>query len=217
MLKKGEPAKAVDLSVAGIKALRLVVTDEGKGINGAHADWTDAYLTFRQADIRAKRVGPCSGITVEGDPADWLITRLGGTFKEGEPGAVCALNTLNVPLEIRETGGCYRRDGVGFLFGAAGEPIAYLKADFAHAGKGRVAFNITSEMSGVLVDPGETRWGQQALLLMEKASLALARQADWVAQTHHARTNKAPCQAGAVGIYGPRISPARMCWASQTQ
>ena len=190
MLKRGEPAKAVDLSVAGIKALRLVVTDEGEGIHGAHADWADAYLTIAQRSSGAELARPCSGITLEGDPADWLITRLGGTFKEGEPGAVCALNTLNVPLEIRETGGVYRRDGVGFLFGAVGEPLAYLKADFAHAGKGRVSFHITSEMSGVRVDPGETRWGQQAILLMEKPALALARQADWVAQTHHARTNQ---------------------------
>ena len=190
MLKKGEPAKAVDISVAGIKKLRLVVTDEGKGINGAHADWADACVTIAKRSSDAKLVGPSSGITVEGDPADWLITRLGGTFREGERGAVCALNTLNVPLEIRETGGCYRRDGVGFLFGAVGEPIAYLKADFTYAGKGRASFNIASEMSGVLVDPGETRWGQQAILLMEEPAIALARQADWVAQTHHARTNK---------------------------
>ena len=47
-----------------------------------------------------------------------------------------------------------------------------------------------SEMSGVQVDPGETRWSQQAILLMEKPLAALTRQAEWVAKTHHARTDK---------------------------
>ena len=130
------------------------------------------------------------GITVEGDPADWLITRLVGNFQRRTQGAVCMLNMLNTPLQIQERGGFYRRDGVGFLFAPVGHPIAYLKSSVTYAGKGRAAFDIVSDMSGVQVDPGETRWGQQAILLMEKPNVALARQADWVARTHHARTDK---------------------------
>ena len=71
------------------------------------------------------------------------------------------------PLEVQETGAFYRRDGVGFVVAPVGEPIAYLKSLVTYAGKGR-ALDIAAEMSGVQVDPRETRWGQQAILLMER-------------------------------------------------
>lgn len=134
-----------------------------------------------------------SEVTVEGDPADWLITRLVGTYKE-EPGIVCTLSKTTAPLEINETGGCYRRDGQGFLLAPVGEPIAFLKSTVSQVGKGRASLGIVSEMSGVLVDAGETRWGQQVGLFMEQPHAALVRQADWVAKTHHARTGKGALQ-----------------------
>jgi hypothetical protein len=134
-----------------------------------------------------------SEISVEGDPADWLITRLVGTYKEA-PGIVCSLSNATAPLEITETGGCYRRDGQGFLLAPVGEPIAFLKSTLSQAGKGRASLGIVSEMSGVLVDAGETRWGQQVGLFMEQPHAALVRQADWIAKTHHARTGKGALQ-----------------------
>ena len=130
------------------------------------------------------------GFSVKGNPADWLITRLTGNFQSQLPGAVCALSTLTNRLVIRERGGFYRRDGVGFLVAPVGDPIAYLNSSVIYEGNGRTSFSIESSMSGVQVDPGETRWGQQAILLMEKPGVALQRQADWVAQTHHARSDK---------------------------
>ena len=69
-------------------------------------------------------------------------------------------------------------------------PIAYLKSSITYVGKGRVALEIASDMSSVQVDPGETRWGQQAILLMEKPLAAVACQGDWVGRTHHALTDK---------------------------
>ncbi|MEW6741248.1 MAG: NPCBM/NEW2 domain-containing protein [Planctomycetota bacterium] len=38
------PAQQVDVSVAGVKTLRLVVTDAGDGINCDHANWAEAVL-----------------------------------------------------------------------------------------------------------------------------------------------------------------------------
>lgn len=131
-----------------------------------------------------------TGIAVVGDPADWLITRFQCHFKKGETGIVGGLNTLKDGLVVEEMGGFYRRDGVGFLFAPVGDPIAYLKSSVAYAGNRRASLEIKSEMSGVQVDPGETRWGQQTILLMEKPQAAVTRQAEWVAQTHHARTDK---------------------------
>jgi len=45
-------------------------------------------------------------------------------------------------------------------------------------------------MSDVLVDPGETRWGQQVVFLMEPPRAALPRWSEWVAKTHGARTSQ---------------------------
>jgi len=45
-------------------------------------------------------------------------------------------------------------------------------------------------MSGVLVKPGGTRWGQQAGVFAEPPRTALPRWATWVAKTHGARTDK---------------------------
>ena len=130
------------------------------------------------------------GIEVAGNPADWLITRFQCNFKKGEPGIVSALDALKNGLIVEEMGALFRRDGVGFLFAPVGEPIAYLKSSLTYAGRGRASLEIKSEMSGVQVDPGETRWSQQTILLMEKPASALTRQAEWVAKTHHARTDK---------------------------
>ena len=189
-LKKGEPAKEVDVSIVGVQSLRLVVADEGLGINGAHADWAEAYVLRAPPSRAVARAVQPAGILLAGEPADWLVTRLVGNFEHATPGVVCPLTALNAPLEIQETGALYRPDGVGFLFAPVGAPIAYLKSSLTYAGKGRASLVIVSDMSGVQVDPGETRWGQQAILLMEAPHAALARQAAWVGVTHHARTDQ---------------------------
>jgi len=144
-----------------------------------------------QKPVKLSNVTPVqSGITLEGDPADWLVTRISRYWKQKTPGAVFALGATNSPLEVQETGAFYRRDGRGFLFAPVGDPIAYIESTVTYTGKDRTSLDIVSLMSGVRVDPGETRWGQQAALLMEKPHDALVRAADWVAQTHHARTDK---------------------------
>ena len=148
-----------------------------------------------------KPPGPPSGITIEGDPADWLITRLVGNFEHTTPpGAVCPLGSIRSPLEVLETGAFYRRDGVGFLFAPVGEPIAYLKSRVTYAGKGRVSLDIAVEMSGVQVDPGETRWGQQAILLMEKPQCRPCTPGRLGGEPITRAPTRGPCTAGAVGI-----------------
>jgi alpha-galactosidase len=84
----------------------------------------------------------------------------------------------------------YCKEGKGFLFGPVGVPTAYMTAHLTHQGEGRVVFDYAASMSGVQVAPGETRWGQQALLLAEPPNTAFVHWADWVARTHKARTDK---------------------------
>jgi len=125
---------------------------------------------------------------VAGPPAEWLITALDQSVKQGP--AVVALDELRAPYGVHESGGCYRPDGAGFLFGPVGTPIAYLDGRFQHGGQGWVTFQCAADMSGVQVEPGETRWGQQVALLLEPPRPALARWAEWVARTHGARTGR---------------------------
>lgn len=142
-------------------------------------------LTQLETDAKSP-TDPDAGIQFTGDPADWLVTQLMGNFDN----AVSELGSIHQPLNVSERGGIYRRDGTGFLFGPVGTPIAYLNSSVCCEKNGRVTFKIAADMSGVRVDPNETRWGQQAVLLMEKPHIACARQADWVAFTHHGRTSK---------------------------
>jgi len=128
------------------------------------------------------------GFSVDGNPGEWLVTELDKTSLYAPP--VVALGSTGTPLNVREYGGLYRPDGIGLFFGPVGTPIAYVKARIRRIGGGRVSLEFSADMSGVAVDPGETRWGQQVVLLMEPPRTALARWAEMVAKTHGARTSK---------------------------
>jgi alpha-galactosidase len=47
VMRRGEPAKPVDVDVAGIQHLLLLCGDAGDGIDSDHADWADPKLTWR--------------------------------------------------------------------------------------------------------------------------------------------------------------------------
>jgi alpha-galactosidase len=125
---------------------------------------------------------------VVGSPKEWLVTALCVDNKRSAP--AFSLDELQAPFEMEEQAGFYAQDGHGFLVGPVGEPIAYVRTVVTHEGSGKVVLTCSSEMSGVQVDPGETRWGQEVILLAEPPRQALPRWAAWVAQTHGARTGK---------------------------
>jgi len=128
---------------------------------------------------------------VAGDLSDWLVTSLDRSVVTAtNPAPVLVPNEILEPLHVHEYGGLYRRDGTGFLFGPVGTPIAYVDARIARRAGDKVSFDFAADMSGVRVDPGATRWGQQVALLMEPPRVALARWAEWVAKTHGARSGK---------------------------
>jgi signal transduction histidine kinase len=124
-------------------------------------------------------------IKADGLPVQWLITGF-----HNPVAAVTALSELAKPLDVHEAGGFYHSEGKGFWFGPVGTPTACINARFSPVADGRVVFNLTSEMSGARVDPGETRWGQQVVLLVEQPDQAVARWSEWVGKTHGARTTK---------------------------
>jgi hypothetical protein len=45
VVRGGQPARPVDVPLAGVKRLKLEVTDGGDGMNSDHADWADAVIT----------------------------------------------------------------------------------------------------------------------------------------------------------------------------
>jgi signal transduction histidine kinase len=147
-----------------------------------------------QAGIRNTGQGPVNLVALTpvaaefrtpDNPAEWLVTGVHPLTP-----VMTSLDVLRGPIRVHEYGGLYRRDGAGFLFGPAGEPTAYINAQFAPARDGRTELWLWAEMSHVRVDPGETRWGQQVALVMEKPQAALAHWAGWVVESHGARTEK---------------------------
>jgi len=66
------------------------------------------------------------GLRVSGSPEEWGITALNANTEVFK-----ALHEMTKSLRIVEQGALYRKDGVGFLFGPVGKPVAYLSTRFA--------------------------------------------------------------------------------------
>ncbi len=127
-------------------------------------------------------------LAVTGKTSEWWITALNDSVQTVSP--VTLLARAEQPVPVFENGGFYRGDGIGFMFGPVGSPVAYMNASFARIQEDRVAFSYTADMSRVRVDPGETRWGQQTAVLLEPPREALARWTEWVAATHGTRNRQ---------------------------
>jgi alpha-galactosidase len=48
LMKKGDEAKKIDISLKGVEKLALLVTDAGDGINYDHADWLNAAIEYKE-------------------------------------------------------------------------------------------------------------------------------------------------------------------------
>ena len=100
-------------------------------------------------------------MTLTGKLDQWILTPL----DHSKENPALTLDTVSASgISIHDVGTLYRGDGMGFLYGPVGEPAAYLSADFKIAADGTLNFTLESQMSGILVDPGETRAGQEAVL-----------------------------------------------------
>ena len=174
--------KTIQFSQAGIELLFRL--EPAPGLVGVLA----------QAGIRNTGREPVNLVSVTpvaaefgvlGHPAEWLVTGLCP-----QTPVLTTVGDLKGSLDVHEYGGLYRNDRTGFLFGPVGDPVAYMNARFTPASAGQVALSLTADMSRGRVDPGETRWGQQVVLLMEKPQSALAHWAGWVGASHRARTDK---------------------------
>jgi len=152
---------------------------------------TDAPAVMARAGIRNTGAVPVKLHSAIPIAAEWkLPDNLNGWFLTGFHPATTVLQGLRYihqPIQVVEYGGFYHTDGTGFLFGPVGAPVADLKSHWLRIAGNKMSFKCTAQMSGVRVDPGETRWGQQAVMLMERPLDALPRWADWTGKSHHAR------------------------------
>ncbi len=167
-----------------------------------------------QAGIRNVGKTPLSLVSLQpvkldggvlGSPAEWFVTAMDMSIKTGD--SVASLDEIHPPMVVEEHGGFYFKNGNGFFFGPVGEPLAYVSATISHEGAGKVIFSYLSKMSDVQVDPSETRWGQEVILLAEPPRKALPRWAEWVAKTHGARTDKGALSGwGSWTFHGQNVS-----------
>jgi len=100
------------------------------------------------------------------------------------------LNALLKPAVLHECGGLYNERGNGFFFGPAGAPVAYLNTTINVQANGVVNLDISADMCGVQVEPGETRWGQEAVLVLSPPGEAVPVWVGMVAESHRARPPK---------------------------
>ena len=163
------------------------------------------------------------GLTVEGDPANWLLTTLSGisrrvaSLAEQLPSANEALRnmwslpiTTVLPDDERSTDGRWRRFtdfailvGEGgrksLAIGAVGSPEADVRIDCRVDGV-RLRLELACEMSDVVVPPGAWRSGQQTVLLHGEHHATVERLLRWCAVTHGARTHRG-AEAGWCSYY----------------
>ena len=188
VMKKGDAAKEVDVDVSGANSLLLVVNDGGDGIGSDHADWADACLTVDPAAKTSTAVD--AKLSLPGSASEWLVTAYDQSSRGGGISFLGTLAEIGNGLAVHEYGSIYRKNGTGIFFGPVGEPIAYLENRVVGRPDGAASLLVSSDMSGLRVDPGETRLGQQAVLLTEPPRQALARWSEWVTKTHGSRTEK---------------------------
>jgi signal transduction histidine kinase len=179
----GQPSRVIDLDLTGKKELRLVVTDAGDGSNFDFADWAEASIT------PASGINGVLGMHLSSPLSDWVASPM---MSQVGQFSARTMDRAFDPLDVREAGGLYDSQGRGLFFGPVGRPVSYLDGRVSNSGNQHATLDLHCEMSSVRVDPGQVRWGQQAVLLVERPEIAQARWISWVAESHEARQARTP-------------------------
>jgi signal transduction histidine kinase len=189
LMRRGQAARVIDLEVTDGKELRLVTTDGGDGTQFDWADWVMPGLHEAPAAGSAGRVGDAAGLVFEGEASAWMAAPMVGQ-KGGNRASM--IERAFEPVSIEEAGGFYDHGGRGLFFGPVGQPVSYLAAKLVNVAPNRALLEVDCPMDMVVVEPGQTRWGQQAVLLAEPPAAANQRWVAWVARTHGARPARDP-------------------------
>lgn len=85
ILHGGDAAKEVEVSLAGLKTLRLELTDGGDGFNSDHGNWADATITYSGAAPSVPRPNAAHEPAALYPPAEKLIPSPGDTIYYIDP------------------------------------------------------------------------------------------------------------------------------------
>ena len=155
--KGGEPAKRVDVDLAGVKRLRLNVRDAGDGIEHDHADWADAQIETAGPDM-VKPAGVPKGVV-------FLDTIDLSEMTAGWERPQARLSVEGNPISV---GGTRHERGIGTyaasewaidLNGPAKRFTAWVGVDDEKQGCGSVVFRVTVD-GRTAFDSGVIRIGE---------------------------------------------------------
>ena len=176
-----------------------------------------AFLNLSAAPVRLADIILCEtegeDLRCAGRPEDWLLSSLEIALRIGHLGDV--LPAINDP-KWSGYGGPFRTfipadraadghwriykdwltlyratDHAGVVMGAVGSPAADVRFD-CRVNEGRIRLAVVSQMSDVVVEPGETRVSQEVLFLAGPYASAVETLLRWQAATHGARTHRGP-------------------------
>ncbi len=154
-------------------------------------------------------------IVCEGDAEDWYLgyrNTLAEKTKSSYEKIVELYTVWNfpvppIPADPRSTDGRYRNFGEflplfsrkyenGLFITPVGSPAAFTNCEcfVEHGGEhhGEIKITVNSEMSNVIVAPGETRWGQQIAFVYGPYEESVSAVMNHLADTHGKRTGKPP-------------------------
>jgi alpha-galactosidase len=106
LMRLGQPAKAIDLDLKGVKDLLLEVSDGGNGIDFDHADWADARFLVSGATPRAVDVPtePAILLTPKPGPEPSINGPLVYGCRPGHPFIYRIPTTGQRPIQFRVAG-----------------------------------------------------------------------------------------------------------------
>ena len=146
--------------------------------------------------VRLRKMSLCtkgSGtLRVTGVPADWFLSTVdshdsasGGMHPSGDLATDSARSFRDMLTLYSERG------AKGLVMGAVGPAESDILIECAVKG-GKVAVQVDSEMSDIVVDPGESRRSEEVLVLAAPYETAVTNLYRWIAATHGARTKRGP-------------------------
>jgi hypothetical protein len=131
-------------------------------------------------------------VQVTGDPSDWFLSTLdshdsaqGGFNPSGDLATDAKRRFLDTLTLFTERG------AKGLVVGAVGPAEANVRF-LCDVSKGRMSLEVSSDMSDIIVDPGETRRSEEVLVLAAPYDAAIANLLRWMAITHGSRTARGP-------------------------
>ncbi len=146
----------------------------------------------RLREFLLSRSGTSPSVQVDGNPADWWLSTLDShNFPQGGflPSQSLAANGSPKYCDVLSLYTDHGRRGL--FMGAIGpaESDVFFRGSVAD---GKLGVEIVSDMTDVVVDPGETRRSEEVLITTKPYAAAVDQWTKWVASTHGSRTARGP-------------------------